>query len=266
MGADRCKTIMPEANINRIIIHYEITGTGTPLLLLHAGWGLAVNGFTYQQRELANEFQMIVPDRRGYGRSTQVDQLDADFHWQAASDMLALLNVLKIDRTFIWGHSDGAIIGAIISIMQPGRVRGLIFEGGHLFNRKPHAAKLSMLALLHDPQNLPKTTRLEMAKYHGEDWPQIIRNWAGAWIDLDQRDGDLYHGRLNEIKCPVFVIHGGRDEYSRPSEIEELTRLIPNAQLSFYPEAGHSVHDDRERRETCTQAVRAFLSAIPGSD
>ena len=149
---------------------------------------------------------------------------------------------------------------------DPGRVRGLIFEGGHLFNRKQHDAKLSMLALLHDPQNLPKTTRLEMAKYHGEDWPQIIRNWAGAWIDLDHRDGDLYHGRLNEIKCPVLVIHGGRDEYSKPSEIEELTRLIPDAQLSLYPEAGHSVHDDQERRETCTQAVRAFLSAIPGSD
>lgn len=252
---------MPDIKINSVSIHYETYGHGRPLLLLHAGWGLAVNGFAYQQQELANEFQMIVPDRRGYGRSTRVDQLGADFHWQAASDMLALLDALKTDRVFVWGHSDGAVIGAIMSIQQPDRVRGLIFEGGHLFNRKPHASQSSMLALRDDPMSLPEAARIKLAEYHGDGWPQIIRNWAGAWIELDQRDGDLYRGRLGEIKCPTLVIHGGQDEHSMISEIEELARLIPNARLSLYQAAGHSVHDGRSSREACTREARDFLRA-----
>jgi pimeloyl-ACP methyl ester carboxylesterase len=254
---------MPQAELHGITIQYEVHGHGKPLLLLHAGWGLAINGFAYQQRELADEFRMIVPDRRGYGRSTRVDRLGADFHWQAADDMIALLDALKIDRVSIWGHSDGAVIGAIVSIQQPNRVRGLIFEGGHLYTRKPHVSKASMLALMNDPLTLPEAAQIKLAEYNGEDWPQIIRNWAGAWIELDQRAGDLYHDRLGEIKCPTLVIHGGHDEHSMLTEIEALTRLIPKAQLSFYPEAGHSVHDGRGSREACTAEVRAFLKSIP---
>ena len=34
--------------------------------------GLAINGFEYQESTLADEFHMMVPDRRGYGSSTRV--------------------------------------------------------------------------------------------------------------------------------------------------------------------------------------------------
>ena len=83
---------MPYAELNKVTLYYEEYGQGTPLLLLHAGWGLAVNDFAHQQGTLADEFRMIVPDRRGYGRSTRVEMLGADFHWQAADDMWALLD------------------------------------------------------------------------------------------------------------------------------------------------------------------------------
>jgi pimeloyl-ACP methyl ester carboxylesterase len=97
-----------------------------------------VNDFAYQQGALAGEFRMIVPDRRGYGRLTQVQKLEADFHWQAADDMWALLDALQVSQTCIWGHSDGAVIGAIMAITHPARVRGLVFEGDHLHTRKPN--------------------------------------------------------------------------------------------------------------------------------
>ena len=80
---------MPYAELNEVALYYEEHGQGTPLLLLHAGWGLAVNDFAHQHSALADEFRMIVPDRRGYGRSTRVQMLGADFHWQAADDMWA---------------------------------------------------------------------------------------------------------------------------------------------------------------------------------
>ncbi len=250
---------MPSIQLNDILIHYTTHGHGQPLLLLHAGWGLGVNGFHYQEKALAEEFRMIVPDRRGYGQSTHVVGFDADFHWQHADDMLKLLDALQIDRAFVWGHSDGAIVGAIMAITQPDRVRGLVFEGGHLYGRKPGSQVIMDRSQI-DQLPLSQAAQSKLARYHGEEyWPQVIRNWADGWIALYHRNGDLYHGRVSEIVCSVLIVHGAQDEYTAVDEIEQLSRRIPHAQLIVYPDGGHSLHDARPTREACTQAARDFL-------
>ena len=250
---------MPQLSLDDAAIYYQECGHGPPLLLLHAGWGLAINGFAYQQDQLAGEFRMIAPDRRGYGRSTHVEKLEADFHWQAADDMFTLLEALNTRETLVWGHSDGAVIGAIMAITQPARVRALIFEGGHLYNRKPLSQPI-FEQLYQDPAALPLAAQTRLADYHGQAaWQHVIRNWAGAWLELGKREGDLYRGRLHEITCPTLVMHGAHDEHTPVSEMQELAQRIPGASLSVYPHAGHCIHDARLDRTTCTQQAREFL-------
>jgi 3-oxoadipate enol-lactonase len=250
---------MPRLSLSDAAIYYEEYGHGMPILLLHAGWGLGINGFAYQQDALADEFRMIVPDRRGYGGSTRVEKLEADFHWQAAGEMFALLDALQVGETFVWGHSDGAVIGAIMAITQPARVCALIFEGGHLYSRKPLSLAI-FEQLYRDPTALPLAAQTRLAEYHGQaTWQPVVRNWAGAWLELGERTGDLYRGRLHEITCPTLVMHGGQDEHTPVSEMEELTRRLSGAHLSVYPDAGHCVHDARLHRATCTQEACQFL-------
>jgi 3-oxoadipate enol-lactonase len=251
---------MPQVTFDDLTLHYTTHGYGEPLLMIHGGWGLSVNGFHYQAKTLAHDFRMFVPDRRGYGKSSHVIGFSADFHWQHADDLLKFLDALKIDRVRVWGHSDGAIISAIMAICAPDRVRALVFEGGHLYKRKTES-QFQMQQVYDDPNLLPEAARVKLAHYHGEDyWPQVIRNWAGAWIELYQRDGDLYHDRLAEIRSPVLIIHGACDEHTPVSEVEELARRIPGARLTIYPDGGHSLHDQREIREACTREVREFLT------
>jgi pimeloyl-ACP methyl ester carboxylesterase len=97
-----------------------------------------------------------------------VDYLGADFHWQATLDMFGLLDALGIRRTCIWGHSDGAVIGALMAITQPERVHGLIFEGGHLYNRKPLSHPMFEQLVL-DPTRLPAPAQSKLAAYHGAE-------------------------------------------------------------------------------------------------
>jgi pimeloyl-ACP methyl ester carboxylesterase len=250
---------MPQLSLDDAAIYYQEHGHGPLLLLLHAGWGLAINGFAYQQDQLADEFHMVAPDRRGYGRSTRVEKLEADFHWQAADDMFALLEALNARETLVWGHSDGAVIGAIMAITQPARVRALIFEGGHLYNRKPLSQPI-FEQLYHDPTALPFAAQTRLADYHGpSEWQHVIRNWAGAWLELGKREGDLYRGRLHEITCPTLVMHGAHDEHTPVSEMQELAQRIPGACLSVYPHASHCIHDARLDCTTCTQQAREFF-------
>ncbi len=251
--------LMPKIKIGDIQLHYVTHGQGEPLLLIHGGWGLGVNGFHYQEKTLVDAYRLIVPDRRGYGRSTPVYGFTADFHWQHAADMVQLLDELQIDRVWVWGHSDGATIGVIMAITAPERVRGLVFEDGHLYSLKD-GWQLKTQELYDDPRQLPDAACTALAAYHGADyWPQVIRNWAGGWLQLYRRVGDLYRHRLDEVRCPILIMHGAHDEYAPVSEIEELARRIPRSRLVIFPEGGHSLHDQRSTREECTQLVREWL-------
>jgi pimeloyl-ACP methyl ester carboxylesterase len=59
-------------------IYYDELGDGPAMLLLHAGWGRYVNWF-YSQMEAFPDQRLVIPDRRGYGRSTPVDHLLTDY-------------------------------------------------------------------------------------------------------------------------------------------------------------------------------------------
>ena len=81
---------------------------------------------------------MICPDRSGYGASTPLlNGFTRDFHHHAAAETLSVLDALGIERAFFWGHSDGAVIAAILGFTAPERVDGLILEAFHYYRLKP---------------------------------------------------------------------------------------------------------------------------------
>ena len=98
-------------------IHYREYGRGAPLLFLHGGWGYGMYPIGRQVEEFQSEWRIVAPDRCGYGRSTHVmREMPLDFHRQAAEETMAVMDALEIERAAIWGHSDGAVIAAMIGL------------------------------------------------------------------------------------------------------------------------------------------------------
>ena len=110
------------APVNGIKIWYAEFGKGEPVILLHGGlansnyWGLQVPA-------LEKRYRVIVMDSRGHGRSTRNDQPYG--YDLMASDVVALMDYLKIKRAAIVGWSDGAILGLDIAIHHPDRLTKL---------------------------------------------------------------------------------------------------------------------------------------------
>jgi pimeloyl-ACP methyl ester carboxylesterase len=238
-------------------LYYDDLGSGPAMLLLHGGLGRYVDWF-YSQLEAFSDYRLLIPDRRGYGRSTAVDHLPADFHRRNAQDMLMLLDGLAIDKAVLWGHSDGAVIAAWMAIQAPGRVRALILEGCHLSRRKPQSLQAFREGISH-PETLPERAIQHLQEGHGDRWRQVVANWGNAWLALGQMQGDLYEGRLSEIRAPTLVLHGAQDPHTSVAEMESLTGKIPGAQLRVFPNTGHSPHSERDSRDTCNRLVREFL-------
>ena len=96
------------APVNGIKVWYATFGRGEPVVLLHGGLANA-NYWGHQVRTLQRHYQVIVMDSRGHGRSSR-NQEPYGYDLMA-SDVVALLDHLKIKKAAIVGWSDGAIIG-----------------------------------------------------------------------------------------------------------------------------------------------------------
>lgn len=239
-------------------LYFDDIGTGPPILLLHGGLGRYVDWF-HSQIEAFSAHRLLIPDRRGYGRSTPVDHLPTDYHVRNADDMLTLLEGLSIADAVLWGHSDGAIIAAWMAIKDPHRVRALILEGTHLWRRKPQSLEVFGDGAGRPQGFLSERAIQRMQKGHGERWRQVVANWGNAWLALYEMDGDLYDGRLSEIHVPTLVLHGVQDPHTSITEIQALTAQIPGAQLHLFPQAGHSPHSERGARNECNRRAREYL-------
>src|SRR6185369_10129617 len=123
--------------VTPIELHYRNVGSGVPLVFLHGGWGYQIYPFDRQIDALKDRFRIVIPDRTGYGGSLRFGHVPTDFHSRAATETLRLLDALNIERPILWGHSDGAVIGAKIGLSRPDRISALILEAFHYYRVKP---------------------------------------------------------------------------------------------------------------------------------
>lgn len=251
--------------VSPIEIYYRDEGEGFPLVLLHGGWGYGLNPFNHQIAKLRDGFRILCPDRSGYGRSTRlVDDFSPDFHYRAAAETLSFLDVFGIQSAFFWGHSDGAVIAAIIGFLAPERVGGLVLEAFHYFRMKPRSREF-FEALAYQPETLGAELCAKFEFEFGADnWRQLIVSHAKAWSQIalasSHPSDDLYGGRLHEINAPTLFIHGRHDPRTEPGELDAVSAQLPRARMQILDEAGHSPHSETASADLATRIAREFLT------
>ncbi len=250
--------------VSPVEIYYREEGEGVPLILLHGGWGYGLNPFNRQQEKLRDEFRVICPDRCGYGGSTRLSNgFSTDFHYRAAAETVSFLDALGIEGAFFWGHSDGAVIAAIIGFTTPMRVRGLILEAFHYYRVKPSSRNF-FETLASQPEALGAELCGRFALEFGDkNWRELITSHAKVWSDIafesSRPDDDLYGGRLNEVRAPALFIHGLLDPRTEPGELEAVSAQLPHAEMHILETAGHSPHSEAASAELATAFAREFL-------
>ncbi|HWP45282.1 MAG TPA: alpha/beta hydrolase, partial [Blastocatellia bacterium] len=186
------------AETSPVRIFYRDTGSGRPLVFLHGGWGYEIYPFDRQIEEFSSSFRIIIPDRSGYGRSLRIDHLPVDFHRRAAVETARLLESLDIKRPVLWGHSDGAVIAALMALDDPGVCSAIIFEAFHFYRVKP-ASRQFFETMAQDPSMLGERVSSTLSRDHGEDyWKDLIINNGRAWLRIadesSHKEEDLYGG------------------------------------------------------------------------
>jgi pimeloyl-ACP methyl ester carboxylesterase len=117
---------MGRVDVDGVRIEYEVTGQGRPVMLLH-GFPDSGRLWRHQVPALAGAgFQVIVPDLRGYGRSSKPEAIGAYSLPLLAGDVMAILAELNIAKAHMVGHDWGAALAWALASLAPGNVDHLV--------------------------------------------------------------------------------------------------------------------------------------------
>ncbi|MFH1638888.1 MAG: alpha/beta hydrolase [Chloroflexota bacterium] len=125
---------MPYANSQGVRIYYEVEGKGPPLVLAH---GITNNLTVWRKRgyvdALRDDFQLILFDARGHGRSDKPHEASA-YGARMADDVVAVLDSLEMTKAHYFGYSLGATTGFTLAIRNADRFNSFILGGMGPYN------------------------------------------------------------------------------------------------------------------------------------
>jgi pimeloyl-ACP methyl ester carboxylesterase len=258
---------MPFADVADLRLYYEDSGGSGPAVVFSHGFLLDHTMFDAQVKALRDRYRCITWDARGHGMSECGAPFD---YWDAAADVVALLDRLGIERAALVGMSQGGFTTLRAALSQPSRVSAVVlidtaaasFDAATLEGYR--AIQRTWVA--DGPIGATATGMAELlfgAEYDASSWiakwqSRAPSGWNEPWNTVLGRD-ELYH-RVKEIGCPSLVIHGERDTAFDLSVAEGLCGALPSCRgLVVIPGAAHAPNVTHPG--LVNEALRAFLDA-----
>jgi pimeloyl-ACP methyl ester carboxylesterase len=204
-------------------IYYATFGRGSPVVLLHGGlasqryWGNQVGAL------VRDHHRVILIDSRGHGRSTRDDR---PYTYELmASDVVAVMDALKVRRAAVVGWSDGAIIGLVMALKSPERLTRVFAFAA---NMDPSGVK---------PDTLTNPTFARFIVWARADYARLsptpggFTAFAAAINRMWDTEPNYSAADLRRIATPVAIVDGDHDEAIKRAHTEYLARAIPGARL-----------------------------------
>jgi pimeloyl-ACP methyl ester carboxylesterase len=244
------------ASVSGIKIWYASFGRkdqgGEPVILLHGGLANA-NYWGSQVRALQPRHRVIVMDSRGHGRSTRDDKpYDYDL---MASDVIGLMDCLKIPKAAIVGWSDGAIIGLDIALNHPERLT-------KLFAFAANSDPSGVADIAQSPVFNAFIARAEKEYETLSPTPTEYKTFLAQIEKMWETQPNWTAADLQRITVPVWIVDADHDEAIKRENTEFMAKEIPNAGLLLQPEVSHFAF--LQDPEQFTADVLHFLQPVKG--
>ena len=269
-------------DVNGISLHTVIIGNGKPLVLLHG-----FPEFWYSWRhlipQLKTDFQLIIPDLRGYNLSDKPDGVD-NYHIDLlVSDVIGIIESLGFEEVYLAGHDWGGVLAWCVAEKHPNFISKLvILNAPHLKifqdllknNQEQQKAsyyifeflkpeeennlirddcKRLQTALIAGLSNNPKLTEIDKERIRAA-WDQPGTLLAGVnyyRANLDYKDW------TGMIHVPTLVIHGMKDTAILPVVLNGLKEYVKELQIVRDENSGHTVMSDNP--QLVINEFRAFF-------
>ena len=218
--------------LNGIELYFELHGTGEPVLLLH-GFSGSSQDWAAVASDWSRDFQLIVPDLRGHGRSSV---LSTPFrHADAAADILGLLDHLNVNTCKGLGVSGGGNVLLHMAMRQPKRVEAMV-----LVSATPYFPAQARTIMRQYRDRLPPEQWEVLRRRHPAGDTQIESLLASTTAFADSYDDmNFTPPYLSTIQARTLIVQGDRDPLYPVELSVEMAKAIPRSSLWIVPDAGH---------------------------
>ena len=234
-----------ELEIEGVRIAYTRRGKGPPLVLIH-GYPLDRSIWDPVASMLESDFDMIIPDLRGFGDSEVTDAGRAILAY--AADLAGLMDRLGATRAFVAGHSMGGYVALALMRQYPERLMGLGLVASQMLPDAPdrrearYAAAQEVLAKgvgpvaeamapkLSSDEGIQATVRAIISR-------QRSAGLASALEAMAERPNSTEV--VSNFLMPMVVVHGQADALIPVERGREVKIALPSAHYVELPRAGH---------------------------
>lgn len=246
---------------NSILTHYELSGTGPVLLLLH-GWGDRLETFDAITSMLQKTFTVVRLDLPGFG-GTEAPQETWGLEQYAGfvSDFMTKLDIPK-PRALI-GHSNGgavAITGLAHKTLQADRL--ILLASAGIRNR--HGLRKNFIKLV---AKVGKAATFWLPRHHKQALQRKLYGTIGSDMLVAPHLKETFKRTVSQdiqqqaeqLRLPTLLIYGDKDAATPVHEIGvPLHEVIHNSKLHILHDADHFVH--QAAAQEVSQQIKEFVA------
>jgi len=238
---------MPTVNVNGVSIYYEVHGQGQPLVLIHHGIGSTRMWEEFLPTAVANNYQVILYDRRGFGRSDPGENfqdyyLSERYNESSLRELSFLLEHLHIKNNIHFiGQCEGGVVAFNYAIQNPNTITAIVASTTLCYSQvkvsQYLAGKMFSSFAQADSEFKDKLIHWH-GKAHAQELFALFVKFGGAYGSgvFDLRD------TLEKVQCPSLVLYPDR---SRLFEVEQgvlMYRSLHKGELAVLPHCGHNTY------------------------
>ena len=247
---------MPYVSNQGVRIYYEVEGSGPPLVLAHG-----ISGSLEDWREvgwveaLRDRYQLILVDARGHGRSDKPHDPDAYRQIHQATDHLAALDAIGVEKAHFLGFSMGGIVALGVGVHAPERCLSLMMGGTQPYARDERPSL----------SGLPKPTPMGGMPDVDNPIDDLLAQGGDAWVAfyeanfevsaamkarLKENDFKAVRARfaglhekrssahyLDPVQMPCLIYVG--QEEAAYGGAKQLAERLPDARFIAFPGLNH---------------------------
>jgi esterase len=242
-------------------------GEGSPLVILHGLYGSSDNWVTIA-RKLAANCCVILPDLRNHGASPHDEKHD---YPSMSNDLHELLVFSGISDISLAGHSMGGKTAMMFASEHPEMINNLLIADVSPFsdNRRKSAGRFENSAILKAMSGCDLNSHSSRNEVEEQIAQKIGSERIRALImkNLQRRPDNTFEWKINiealtsnlesildgvpfrneslpVTGFPVTFLKGGKSDYIRDGEINEIRKIFPAAELTVIENAGHWIQAD----------------------
>ncbi len=264
----------------------SVRTAGKPLMVFIHGWGGSARYWQSTAEALSKDFDCLLYDLRGFGRSklpdSQLPELEQAISYDLedyAIDLNILLDNLGVDKIYLNGHSVGASIATFFINLYSDRIEKAILTcsgifpyeaksfaafhkfGGYVvkfrpqwFQSIPFAGQMFMARFLHRP--LPESIAKEfLADFLAADYEAAL---GTIYTSVSKHAAEVMPQEFAKIPIPTLLIAGEKDIIIPADMGKNAASLSPKVEYYEIPATAH--FPMLEAPEIYLGKVREFLA------